>query len=236
MSKTFRPWKIAEPLFLPPTVQDFVGPDHLARFVLSVVREDVDLAKINGTYGSERGQPPFDPTMMTALLLYAYCCGIYSSRRIAKACRERVDFMSIVGLDAPDFRTISDFPQAALAGAERSVQTGLASVREGRPGEARARGAGWHQDQSQRVEAQGDELRLYGGTRGGIGGRSRQVAWHSRGGGRRRGQALRPRQDRRGDAGLGCRQAAAHREDPTSQGRTGGRGEGRRRSQTQGAG
>lgn len=114
MSKTFRPWKIDEPLFLPPTVQDFVGPDHLARFVLSVVREAMDLSKITGTYGSERGQPPFDPVMMTALLLYAYCCGIYSSRRIAKACRERVDFMSIVGLDAPDFRTISDFRKRHL--------------------------------------------------------------------------------------------------------------------------
>src|SRR2546428_9192676 len=114
MSKTFRPWKIAEPLFLPPTVQDFVGPDHLARFVLSVVREDLGLAVIPGTDGSERGQPPFDPAMMTALLLYAYCCGIYSSRRIAEACRERVDFMSIVGLDAPDFRTISDFRKRHL--------------------------------------------------------------------------------------------------------------------------
>ena len=109
MSKTFRPWKIDEPLLLPATVADFVAEDHLARFVLSVVRGEVDLAKITGTYGSERGQPPFDPTMMTTLLLYSYCCGIYSSRRIAKACRERVDFMSIVGLDAPDFRTISDF-------------------------------------------------------------------------------------------------------------------------------
>jgi transposase len=114
MSKTFRPWKIDEPLLLPPTVQDFVAADHLARFVLSLVRDDVDLAKITGTYGSERGQPPFDPTMMTALLLYSYCCGIYSSRRIAKACRERVDFMSIVGLDAPDFRTISDFRKRHL--------------------------------------------------------------------------------------------------------------------------
>ena len=55
MSKTFRPWKIAEPLLLPPTVQDFVGADHLARFVLSLVREAVDLARITGTYGSERG-------------------------------------------------------------------------------------------------------------------------------------------------------------------------------------
>src|SRR3984957_10539285 len=114
MSKTFRAWKIDEPLFLPPTVQDFVVKDHLARFVLSLVRHDLGLAKITGTYGSERGQPPFDPTMMTTLLLYSCCCGIYSSRRIAKACRERVDFMSIVGLDAPDFRTISDFRKRHL--------------------------------------------------------------------------------------------------------------------------
>ena len=114
MSKTFRAWKIDEPLFLSPTVQDFVAKDHLARFVLSLVRDDVDLAEITGTYGSERGQPPFDPTMMTALLLYSYCCGIYSSRRIAKACRERVDFMSIVALDAPDFRTISEFRKRHL--------------------------------------------------------------------------------------------------------------------------
>src|SRR5437879_3627718 len=114
MSKTFRAWKIDEPLFLPATVGDFVAQDHLARFVLSLVRDDIDLAEVTGTYGSERGQPPYDPIMMTALLLYSYCCGIYSSRRIAKACRERVDFMSIVALDAPDFRTISDFRKRHL--------------------------------------------------------------------------------------------------------------------------
>jgi transposase len=114
MSKTFRAWKIDEPMFLPPTVGDFVAQDHLARFVLSLVRDDIDLAEITGTYGSERGQPPYDPVMMTALLLYSYCCGIYSSRRVAKACRERVDFMSIVALDAPDFRTISDFRKRHL--------------------------------------------------------------------------------------------------------------------------
>src|SRR5438105_492718 len=114
MSKTFRPWKIDEPFFLPPAVQDFVAQDHLARLVLSLVRDDLDLAEITGIYGSERGQPPFDPAMMTALLLYSYCCGIYSSRRMAKACRERVDFISIVTLDAPDFRTISDFRKRHL--------------------------------------------------------------------------------------------------------------------------
>jgi transposase len=114
MSKTFRAWKIDEPLFLPPTVGDFVAEDHLARFVLSLVKDELDLVEITGTYGSERGQPPYDPTMMTALLLYSYSCGIYSSRRIAKACRERVDFMSIVALDPPDFRTISDFRKRHL--------------------------------------------------------------------------------------------------------------------------
>src|SRR5271157_2331509 len=119
MSKSFRPWTIDQPLLLPAIVQDFVGADHSARFVLALVVEQLDLREIEGTYGSARGQPPFDPAMMTALLLYAYCNGVYSSRRIAKAARERVDFMSIVGLDAPDFRTVSDFRKRhlkALAG------------------------------------------------------------------------------------------------------------------------
>lgn len=114
MSKTFRPWKIDEPRFLPPAVQDFVAKDHLARFMVSLVTEELDLAEITASYTGDKGQPPFHPAMMTALLLYAYCCGIYSSRRIAKACRERVDFMSIVALDPPDFRTICEFRKRHL--------------------------------------------------------------------------------------------------------------------------
>src|SRR5246127_2856866 len=114
MSKTFRPWTIDQPLLLPPSVQDFVGDDHLARFVLALVLEHLDLREIEAAYASERGQPPFDPVMMTGLLLYAYCNGVYSSRRIAKAARERVDFMCIVGLDPPDFRTVSDFRKRHL--------------------------------------------------------------------------------------------------------------------------
>jgi transposase len=114
MSKTFRAWKIDEPLLLPATVKDFVPKDHLARFMLGVVTEELDLTKIMLSYASEKGQPPFHPVMMVAVLLYSYCCGIYSSRRIAKACRERVDFMSIAALDPPDFRTISDFRKRHL--------------------------------------------------------------------------------------------------------------------------
>ena len=50
MSKTFRPWKIDEPLLLPPVVQEFVAKDHLARLVLSLVKDDIDLAEISGSY------------------------------------------------------------------------------------------------------------------------------------------------------------------------------------------
>ena len=123
MSKHFRPWKIDQVQLLPPSVQDYVPKDHLSRFIVALVRESLDLSEITASYSSGLGQPPFDPWMMTALLLHAYASGLYSSRRIAKACIERADFMMIVALDAPDFRTISDFRKRHLkALAELFVQ------------------------------------------------------------------------------------------------------------------
>ena len=114
MSKQFRPWKIDEIQLLPPSVQDFVPKKHLARFILRLVRESLDLKEIMSSYPSTLGQPPFDPRMMVALLLHSYASGLYSSRRIAKACRERTDFIMIAALDPPDFRTISDFRKRHL--------------------------------------------------------------------------------------------------------------------------
>ena len=58
MSKTFRPWTIDQPLLLPPSVQDFVGEDHLARFILALVLEHLNLGEIEAAYASERGPPP----------------------------------------------------------------------------------------------------------------------------------------------------------------------------------
>ena len=221
MSKTFRPWTIDQPLLLPPSVQDFVGEDHLARFILALVLEPLDLGEIEAAYASERGQPPFDPAMMTALLLYGYCNGVYSSRRIAKAARERVDFMSIVGLDPPDFRTVSDFRKRhlkALSGLFGQVlklceQAGLVKL-----GHVALEG----RDQGERLQAQGDELRAHGEACGGARGRGRAVAERSRGCGRRGRQSLRPRQERRGAAQMGRRQEEARREDPGGEGRIGG--------------
>lgn len=119
MSKWFRPWKIDEAQLLPPSVQDYVPKGHLARLVVELVREELDLSAISSSYRSELGQPPFDPRLMTALLLHGYASGIYASRRLAKASIERADFMMIVAGDPPDFRTIAGFRQrhlSALAG------------------------------------------------------------------------------------------------------------------------
>jgi transposase len=114
MSKDFRPWKIDEAQLLPPSVQDYVPKDHLSRLIVALVREALDLSAIAGRYASALGQPPFDPRLMTALLLHGYASGIYSSRRIAKAAVERADFMMIVAGDPPDFRTISEFRRRHL--------------------------------------------------------------------------------------------------------------------------
>jgi transposase len=119
MSKQFRAWKIDDLQLLPPSVQDYVPGDHLSRFVVGMVGESLDLAAIEGSYRSEVGQPAYDPRLMTALLLHGYASGLYSSRRLARACVERADFMMIAAGDAPDFRTISEFRKRhleALAG------------------------------------------------------------------------------------------------------------------------
>ena len=115
MAKTFRDWDIEQLMMFPPSVEDFVPQGHVAHFVRDTVSEALDLSAIVDYYSEERGYPPYHPVMMTALLLYAYCQGIYASRRIAKACRERVDFMAVTGMQAPDFRTISDFRNRHLA-------------------------------------------------------------------------------------------------------------------------
>jgi transposase len=114
MSGHFRAWAIDQTQLLPAAVVDYVPADHLAQFVVALAREHLDLSEIVASYKSGFGQPPFDPRLMTALLLYAYCPGLYSLRRIAKACAERVDFMMIVAHDAPDFHTIADFRRRHL--------------------------------------------------------------------------------------------------------------------------
>lgn len=114
MAKIFRDWDVEQLMMFPPSVEDFVPKEHLAHFVRNTVLEALDLSAILDCYSEERGYPPYHPAMMTALVLYAYCQGIYPSRRIAKAGQERVDFMAVTGMQTPDFRTISDFRKRHL--------------------------------------------------------------------------------------------------------------------------
>jgi len=93
----------------PPSVQELVPEGHIAHFVRDTVLEGLDLSEVMKEYQEERGHPPYHPAMMVALLLYAYCRGAYSSRKIAQGCEERVDFMAVTALQKPDFRTVSDF-------------------------------------------------------------------------------------------------------------------------------
>jgi transposase len=119
MSKVFRPWKTDEVWLLPPSVADFVPAGHPAHLVRDLVSEELDLSAIMGAYTEVKGYPPYHPAMMVALLLYAYRSGIYSSRRIARGCEERLDFQAVTALNQPDFRTISEFRRRhldALAG------------------------------------------------------------------------------------------------------------------------
>jgi transposase len=115
MTKSFRPWQVDEAWLLPPSVQEFVPEGHPAHLVRDIVAEELDLSAILSAHTEPRGYPPYHPAMMVALLLYAYSRGVYSSRRIARACEERLDFQAVTALNRPDFRTVSEFRRRHLA-------------------------------------------------------------------------------------------------------------------------
>jgi transposase len=114
MANIFKSWDVDQLVLLPPSIHELVSAGHVAHFVRDLVRDSLNLSVVLKTYDEDRGFPPYDPTMMVALLLYAYSQGLYASRRIAKACEERVDFMAVTARQSPDFRTISAFRKRHL--------------------------------------------------------------------------------------------------------------------------
>jgi transposase len=109
MAKTYRPYSPDQMFLLPPSLQDWLPENHLSYFVSDVV-DQLDLSEIESYYEAEdRGQPPYHPRMMTKVLVYAYCDGIFSSRKIQKRLIEDVAFRVLAAGNQPDFRTISDF-------------------------------------------------------------------------------------------------------------------------------
>jgi transposase len=112
--KKFRPWSPQGYSHESYSPQDRLPPDDLVYFLIDIV-PTLDLSAFYASYSSDpRGAPPFDPAMLVTLLLYSYCVGVFSSRKIALACERNLAFLAIVGDDRPDFRTISDFRLAHL--------------------------------------------------------------------------------------------------------------------------
>ena len=113
--KNYRPWDAQQSCQEPVSPRDALPKDDLVFFLLDLIPQ-LDLTPFHQYYAQEmRGQPPFDVTMMVTLLVYAYCVGVCSSRKIAAACERNLAFRAIVGNNPPDFRTISDFRKLHLA-------------------------------------------------------------------------------------------------------------------------
>jgi transposase len=114
MGKSYRPYIPDQELLLPPSLRDWLPENHLAYFVSDVV-DNLDLSAMDAVYGNEkRGQPPYDPRMMTKVLVYGYCVGVFSSRRIERRLVEDIAFRVLAAGNQPDFRTISDFRKIHL--------------------------------------------------------------------------------------------------------------------------
>ena len=114
MAKTYKPYQPEQDLLLPPSLKDWLPEKHLAYFVSEVV-DELDLSGIEAVYAKElRGQPPYDPRMMTKLLVYGYCVGVYSARKIQQRLTEDVAFRVLAAGNEPDFRTIADFRKIHL--------------------------------------------------------------------------------------------------------------------------
>jgi len=112
--KTYRPWapqRYRQEAHSP----EAKLPEGDGVFFLLDTVPQLALQRFYAPYEEEtRGAPPFDPAMMVCLLLYAYCVGVFSSRKIAQACERHLAFRAIVGQDRPDFRTSSDFRKLHL--------------------------------------------------------------------------------------------------------------------------
>src|SRR6202795_4077317 len=130
MPKGYRTYFPEQDLLLPPPLRTWLKEDHLVYFVSDVV-DQLDLSAIHAVYEKEkRGQPPYDPRLMTKLLVYGYCTGVFSSRRIQKRIQEDIPFKVLAAGNEPDFRTISDFRKIHLESQKKMFEQVLSLALE----------------------------------------------------------------------------------------------------------
>ena len=115
MGKTFRSYDMNQQLLLPPDLRQWLRPDHLALYVSDVV-EALDLSGILKVYeeGDGRGRPPYHPVLMVKLLIYGYCIGKMSSRKIEQATHDDVAFRVLSCNQQPDHDSIAEFRKRHL--------------------------------------------------------------------------------------------------------------------------
>jgi len=115
MSKKYKDYNQNQIFLFPPSPQDWLPEKHLAYFISDVV-DDFDLTEIFLKHEKDhRGQPPYHPRMMVKILLYAYCTGVCSSRKISRMIKENIAFRYLAAGNYPDFRSISDFRKDNLS-------------------------------------------------------------------------------------------------------------------------
>lgn len=109
MAKHYRVYEPDQLFLMPPSLREWLPEDHLAYFVSDLV-DDLDLSEIEAVYeDEERGQPPYHPRMMVKVLIYAYCTGVFASRRVERRLIEDVAFRMLAAGNRPNFRTVNDF-------------------------------------------------------------------------------------------------------------------------------
>ncbi|MBP2405959.1 transposase [Streptomyces syringium] len=114
VDKRFRAFDPHQVLLLPPSLDDWLPEDHLARFVADLVDQSLDLSPILAGYTEKRGYPPYHPRLMVRLLIYGYTTGVRSSRAIQRKCVDDVAFRFLAADQAPDFRSIARFRRRHL--------------------------------------------------------------------------------------------------------------------------
>src|SRR3990172_5111277 len=130
MAKTYRPYVPEQDLLLPPSLRDWLPEDHLAYFVSDLI-DQLDLSAITAVYDDEeRGYPPYHPVMLTKVLVYGYCVGVFSSRRIQRRLLEDIPFRVLAAGNEPDFRTIADFRKTHLTALQGFFEQVLQMARE----------------------------------------------------------------------------------------------------------
>jgi len=116
--KTFRPYDQHQRFLLPPSLDEWLPAQHTARFISETVDGTLDLSLLYDSYQNATGAPPFDPAMMTKLLLYGYSIGVTSSREMERRCSTDVAFRWLAANAAPDYRSISRFRRRHLGALE----------------------------------------------------------------------------------------------------------------------